>query len=95
MQSLLDPALDILQKQIGSADEKIALRAAAILVRVASPARLQRIADSARSAEKKSSLDSFDEALDAYVNAPMPNDPRHAEAMRQIQEKFGVSDEEG
>ena len=42
LEALLEPALDVLQHQIGSEDPKTALRAAAVLLRTATPSRLER-----------------------------------------------------
>jgi len=74
LQTLLDPALDILQKQLKGDDPKTALRAAAILVRMATPSRIARppapkhqrprTADEARR--------QFNRALEEYIEAPMP-----------------------
>ena len=61
LQTLLDPALDILEKQLAGDDPKTQLRAAAILVRLATPARIRPVA----SPTKKSPADSFDERLKA------------------------------
>ena len=72
LQTLLDPALDILEKQLAGDDPKTQLRAAAILVRLATPARLRPI----RSRPKKSAADSFEKRLNAYVNAPLPDGTR-------------------
>ena len=76
LQTLLDPALDILQRQLTGDDPKAQLRAAAILVRMATPARLAQAARvsaaDALVADKNLEQDEFDARLDAYINAPMP-----------------------
>jgi len=78
LQSMLEPALDILQRQISGDDPKTALRAAAILLRVATPARLQRLANpDAPVRGDSTSRDPLIDELDAYINAPMPNEPGH------------------
>jgi hypothetical protein len=78
LQSMLEPALDILQRQITGDDPKTALRAAAILLRVATPARLQRLANPDTPGHGDSaSHDPLIDELDAYINAPMPNEPGH------------------
>ena len=43
LQTMYQPALDILEKQLTGPDPRLALRAAALLLRVASPARLERL----------------------------------------------------
>ena len=45
LQSLLEPAIDILHRQISGTDDKTALRAASILLRFATPGRLERMAE--------------------------------------------------
>ena len=69
LQSLLDPVLDILQKQLTGDDPKTALRAAAILVRIASPSR----ATQPPPAVRKPARDRIDKELEALMNAPMPD----------------------
>jgi DNA-binding CsgD family transcriptional regulator len=77
LQTLLDPALDILQKQLRSDDPKIQVRAAAILVRMATPARLARVsAADALAHEQKEEQDDLNARLDAYINAPLPGEMR-------------------
>lgn len=75
LQGLLDPALDILQKQITGDDPKTALRAAAILLRIASPARLARMSEPAEPEPAREQVDPFDRLLEQYMNAPMPFEP--------------------
>ena len=77
LQAMLEPALDILQRQIQGDDPKTALRAAAILLRVATPARLQRLAETSAPPNRHSSEDPEMDAIEAYINAPMPNEPGH------------------
>ncbi len=69
LQSLLDPALDILQKQLTGDDPKTALRAAVILVRMANPGRFPRPA----SAKLKPEISPYDQAIEDYINAPLPD----------------------
>jgi hypothetical protein len=81
LHSLVDPALKILEKQLGSDDAKIAMRAAAILLRLAGPARLPREAseDPAGEAPTGAEARQRDQAvwdeIEAYINAPMPGQP--------------------
>ena len=73
LQTLLDPALDILQKQLQNSDPKIQVRAAAILVRMATPARLARVsAADALAHEQQAEQEDLSARLDAYINAPLP-----------------------
>jgi hypothetical protein len=90
LQTMYQPALDILEKQLTGADPRLALRAAALLLRVATPARLDRITrdpatavptSTAPRAFKKSPAghpqsadDAFAALLDAYINAPLPGE---------------------
>jgi transposase len=73
MRRLLDPALNILEKQLESSDPKTQLRAAAILVRMATPGRLasysaaEELAEEI-AAESKEHMD----RVEAFVNAPLP-----------------------
>lgn len=70
LQSMLDPALEILQRQIAGEDPKTALRAAAILLRVATPAGIQRLTES-RDGRRNgwSRPNSLFDALDACSNS--------------------------
>ena len=76
LQAMFEPALDILHKQLTSGDPRLALRAAALLLRIATPARLAKIAGASASspAAPPASLaqDVFDKLLDGYINAPLP-----------------------
>jgi transposase-like protein len=76
LQSMLEPALDILQKQITGDDPRTALRAASILLRVATPTRLARLANpDAPPHGHPNPGDAFERELTAYLNAPIPDDP--------------------
>ena len=77
----------VLQKHLAATDPRIALRAAAILVRLISPPKAQET-DQKRPAGGKPTY--FDR-LKAYIDAPMPGEPGHAEAMRFA---AGVDDED-
>ena len=69
LHSMVDPALDILQKQLAGDDPKTALRAAAILLRFANPSRL------ARPARASDPEDDYFKSIEAYVNSPLPGLP--------------------
>jgi hypothetical protein len=85
VQSMLDPVLDLLQRQLAGDDPKIALRAAAILLHVAMPARMQRLhnpqaaprrsrpAPAPAPATASEAAENFDRALRDYINAPLPD----------------------
>src|SRR5205823_2386356 len=75
LQSMVQPALNILQKQLTSDDVKLQIRAATILLRFATPSRLApgaaRKPDAAEPDPRKQELDD----LMDYVNAPLPGQP--------------------
>jgi hypothetical protein len=78
LQSMFQPALEILQKQLAGDDPKTALRAASILLRVASPARIARLVHPEPSqCHSDQSGPLSEDAIDAYINAPMPDEPGH------------------
>ncbi len=87
VQTMLEPALDVLQRHLSAADPRIALRAAAILVRLVSPPKAQATNEKRRAGGKS---DYFDR-LKAYIDAPMPGEPGHLEAMRRA---AGVDDDD-
>ena len=73
LQSLLKPAMDILQKQLVGGDPKAQLRAAALLVRMATPARLQYTsAVEELAADREREFEEHMDRVEAYVNAPLP-----------------------
>jgi hypothetical protein len=77
LQSMVQPALNILQKQLTSDDVKLQIRAATVLLRFATPSRLAPAAVSARSGGGVASADhprEFQDLMD-YVNAPLPGQP--------------------
>jgi hypothetical protein len=75
LQAMIQPALEILNRQLTGDDPKTALRAAAILLRVASPARLARFADPDNSTPRRSPADDRWEKIKAYIDAPLPGEP--------------------
>jgi HEAT repeat protein len=79
IQSMVQPALSILRKQLASADEKVAIRAAAVLLRFATPSRLAPAAMSASSASPPRAAARDDrqhvDDLIAYIEAPLPGQP--------------------
>jgi AcrR family transcriptional regulator len=84
LQAMFQPALDILQNQLTGDDPRLALRAAALLLRFATPARLARLTrePTAPSApppgDRPPRRDPFDDFLEAYLNAPLPGDAGRA-----------------
>jgi hypothetical protein len=78
LQALVGPALAILQKQLASDDPKIALRAAAVLLRFATPSRLAPAADPDPERERRRQREAD---LLAYVDAPVPGQPGAPEDM--------------
>src|SRR2546421_6925444 len=80
LQSMLQPALNILQKQLTCDDPKTALRAAAILLRFATPSRFITPATSGNSAGRAEKNRDFDDLM-AYVDAPLPGEPGAPEDM--------------
>jgi integrase len=83
MQSLIDPALDLLNETLKSDDRKLALRAAGMVLRTASSVHAKPSSKSRRSAEKpKRKRETWDE-LEAFINAPMPLPPMAETIMKQ------------
>jgi hypothetical protein len=78
IQAMVDPALEILQKQLASGDEKVALRAAAVLLRFATPSRLAGLGNAGTPPDASKQLG---DDLIAYVEAPMPGEPGAPEDM--------------
>jgi hypothetical protein len=81
IQAMVEPALDILRKQLAGDDPKEAMRAASVLLRFATPSRLapatpREKIDPAFDTEKQ-----FGDDLIAYVEAPMPGQPGAPEDM--------------
>lgn len=77
IQSMVGPALSILRKQLASDDERIAIRAAAVLLRFATPSRLAPAALSSSpspDAPAKREPDEVDDLI-AYCDAPAPGQP--------------------
>jgi DNA-binding CsgD family transcriptional regulator len=72
MQSLIDPALDLLNETLKGDDRKLALRAAGMVLRTASSVHAKPSSKSRRLVEKpKRKRETWDE-LEAFINAPMP-----------------------
>lgn len=84
VQGMLEPALEIVRKQLQSDDPKIQLRAAAMLLRLATPARLERAGKTAPDVKPPT----FSDALTAYIEAPLPDDPRYAQYEAWRRERF-------
>jgi hypothetical protein len=82
IQSMVEPALSILHAQLTSGDPKLALRAAAVLLRFATPSRLapaspHHTPGAAASDPNKQYADD----LIAYCEAPLPGQPGAPEDM--------------
>jgi Helix-turn-helix of insertion element transposase len=105
LQTMYQPALDILEKQLTGPDPRLALRAAALLLRVASPARLDRVVrdtsppappplrSTPRSPRRSADDNAFAAFLDAYINAPLPGDAgRECDANANALPQFGDED---
>ena len=87
IQSMVAPALGILRKQLTGDDPKLAMRAAGVLLRFATPSRLAPSAgrdklDPAFDAEKQ-----FGDDLIAYVEAPLPGQPGAPEDMAETEDE--------
>ncbi len=75
IQNLIQPSLEILTRQLKSSDEKLAMRAASTLLRLATNAHLCGNKSPARTpsaSKKKRHLSSFLKAAEDYINSPMP-----------------------
>ena len=86
LQSMVQPALDILRAQLNDADPKSRLRAAALLLRFATPSRLAPATASAAAAEKaakKEDQQHFQDVID-FIEAPVPGQPGAPEAMTAL-----------
>jgi len=92
IQSMVKPALNILREQLTSDDRKVALRAAATLLRFATPSRLTPASSRAAAAAAGASAakhpdEQFVDDLIAYVDAPMPGQPGAPEDMVEDEEE--------
>lgn len=77
LQSMVQPALEILHRQLVSDDPKSAMRAASVLLRFATPSRLARFtSDVADDASKQ-----FANDVIAYCESPLPGQPGAPEDM--------------
>jgi hypothetical protein len=85
LQSMVEPALDILRGQLTSDDPKLRLRAAAILLRFATPSRLAPSSAGAEKTAKAESERHFQDIID-YIEAPLPGQPGAPEDMVEEQE---------
>ncbi len=89
IQSMVEPALAILRKQLASEDERMAIRAAAVLLRFATPSRLSPAAVSSSSpgapGAAKADRQHVDDLI-AYVEAPLPGHPGAPEDMNDVDE---------
>jgi hypothetical protein len=86
LSSMIEPALEILNRQLIGDDPKTALRAAAILLRVATPARLGQFAeDKKRGLGAEDEVDADDaseselgddqwEAIKSFIDSPLPGE---------------------
>ena len=68
LRAMVSPALDVLQQHL--ADPRTSLRAAAIIMRQTAP-RAAELPNPER--ERRDAQRDFNRALDAYINAPMPD----------------------
>src|SRR5205814_1377178 len=85
LHELIDPALDILEKQLSAGDARTAMRAASILLRLVGPARVPRVSLDAddedpdepvhTTAAAKQQDRAFWDEMEAYINAPLPGEP--------------------
>jgi transposase-like protein len=82
IQSMVAPALGILRKQLTSEDPKLAMRAAGVLLRFATPSRLLPGSNVQPPDEREQYMDD----LMAYVNAPMPGQPGAPEDLPEDEE---------
>src|SRR4051812_36692803 len=82
LQSMVQPALEILQRQLTSEDVKLQIRAATILLRFATPSRLApgRTTAGDNSPAREPHDQEVDDLID-YINAPLPGQPRAMEDM--------------
>jgi hypothetical protein len=96
IQSMVKPALSILQKQLESDDQKVALRAAAVLLRFATPSRLVSAlggtSPSPAAGDDAQSSKQYVDDLIAYVDAPLPGQPGAPEDM--VDDEDEAEDEE-
>jgi DNA-binding CsgD family transcriptional regulator len=86
IQSMVGPALEILRKQLTGDDPKLAMRAAGVLLRFATPSRLLPTTKAAQP------IDEHQRYLDdlfAYVNAPAPGQPGAPEDLPEEDEDEG------
>ena len=80
LQSLVQPALDILRAQLTDTDPKVRMRAAAVLLRFATPSRLAPASLGAEKIATAEDKQSFQDIID-FVEAPLPGQPGAPEDM--------------
>ena len=78
IQSMVRPALSILRKQLSGEDPKLAMRAAGVLLRFATPSRLLPASVAGKVVDEHKQ---FEDDLIAYVEAPPPGQPGAPEDM--------------
>jgi len=82
LHAMVQPALDILSRQLASTDEKVAMRAAAVLLRFATPSRLGSTSSTSSRVPAAPDPDKqFVDDLIAYCDAPLPGQPGAPEDM--------------
>jgi hypothetical protein len=86
LQSMVQPALNILQKQLTSDDVNLQIRAATVLLRFATPSRLAPAARGPESLERDEQKQQLDDLM-AYVDAPLPGQPGAPEDMVEDDEE--------
>jgi hypothetical protein len=87
LQSMVEPALDILRAQLTDNDPKLRLRAAAILLRFATPSRLSPASTGAEKTAKAEGEQRFQDIID-YIEAPLPGEPGAPEDMVEDEEEI-------
>ena len=95
IQSMVEPALSILHAQLTSGDPKLAMRAAAVLLRFATPSRL--VPASPHHAPGAAAADPNKQYVDdliAYCEAPLPGQPGAPEDMRDEDEEDDAEDDQ-
>jgi Helix-turn-helix of insertion element transposase len=80
LQSMVQPALDILRAQLNDTDPKVRIRAAALLLRFATPSRLAPASVGAEKIAKAQDKQDFQDVID-FVEAPLPGQPGAPEDM--------------
>jgi hypothetical protein len=89
IQSMVAPALGILRKQLTGDDPKLAMRAAGVLLRFATPSRLLPATSKPSDTAAIDEREQYVNDLIAYCNAPMPGQPGAPEDLPEDQEEEG------